>query len=324
MRIDRPLLKLPIRFCGDTLAAEVKALPAEAWMAHPQQFDGNMAVPLVSPGGAMTDQWAGPMAPTEFLDRCPYIGEVMQELDATWGRSRLMGLAAGAVVPEHVDVHYYWRTHLRIHVPAITNPEVAFTCAGETIHMNPGECWLLDSFYRHSVANRGTESRVHLVLDTVGSSRIWDLMHAARAGNAQEKFVAPRSVGGGPLAFEQINAPVAMSPWEMKSHLSYLLSWVDPDPRLEAVTNALDRFQMSWAGVWARFGTSEEGLQYYVQLVDEVTQVLIDLCTPPILMRNRWALLDAIRRSVLANAVAQDALQPLPVPEAEPQRRMSA
>ena len=41
----------------------------------------------------------------------------MAELNCTWGRSRLMGLEPGAVVPKHVDVHYYWRTHLRIHVP---------------------------------------------------------------------------------------------------------------------------------------------------------------------------------------------------------------
>jgi Rieske Fe-S protein len=25
-------------------------------------------------------------------------------------------------VPQHVDIHYYWRTHIRIHVPVITNP----------------------------------------------------------------------------------------------------------------------------------------------------------------------------------------------------------
>lgn len=324
MRIDRPLLKLPIRFCGDTLAAEVKALPPQAWMAHPQKFDGNIAVPLVSPGGEMTDHWAGPMGPTEFLDRCPYVREVMQELDGTWGRSRLMGLAAGAVVPEHVDIHYYWRTHLRIHVPVITNPQVAFTCAGETIHMAPGECWLLDSFYRHSVANRGSDTRIHLVLDTVGSSRVWDLMHAATGAGTEEKFVAPGSSAGEPLKFEQINAPAVMSPWEMKSHFAYLLDWVDNDPRLNAVAEALDRFHMSWAAVWAHHGTNDRGLPDYARLLDEVTPVLTDLCRPPIMMRNGWGLLDSLRRYVLANAVAPHRLQPRPSLAAEGQRRVPA
>ncbi|MEJ7777528.1 MAG: hypothetical protein WKF52_09155 [Sphingomicrobium sp.] len=30
----------------------------------------------------------------------------MQELGSTWGRSRLMGLEPGAIVPEHVDEAY--------------------------------------------------------------------------------------------------------------------------------------------------------------------------------------------------------------------------
>src|SRR5882724_13682128 len=102
MRIGRPLLKLPVRFCGETLAREVAALPQDAWMAHPQKFDGNIAVPLVSPGGALANGTAGPMGPTEWLQRCPYIRGTMQALDATWGRSRLMGLEAGADVPPHV------------------------------------------------------------------------------------------------------------------------------------------------------------------------------------------------------------------------------
>ncbi len=91
MRIGRPLLKLPVRFCGETLAREVRALPAEAWMPHPQQFDGNSSVPLVSPDGAMVHRTYGPMAPTEWLRRSPYILEIMAALNATWGRSRLIG-----------------------------------------------------------------------------------------------------------------------------------------------------------------------------------------------------------------------------------------
>src|SRR5688500_3808772 len=149
MRLSKPLLQLPIRFDADRLAAEVNALPASAWMPHPTGFEGNEAVPLVSPGGAMTDAFDGPMAPTEPLKRLPYVMELMGELDGVWGRSRLMALAAGAVVPEHIDVHYYWRTHLRIHIPVITNPGVQFTCNGETIHMKAGDCWVFDSFALH-------------------------------------------------------------------------------------------------------------------------------------------------------------------------------
>jgi Aspartyl/Asparaginyl beta-hydroxylase len=310
MRIDRPLLKLPIRFDGDRLAQETAALPADAWMAHPQKFDGNVAVPLVSPGGAMTDQWAGPMEATPQLERCPYVMEVMRALDSTWGRSRLMGLDAGAVVPEHVDIHYYWRTHLRIHIPVITSPKVQFHCAGETVHMAAGECWLLDSFYRHSVENRGDELRVHLVLDTVGSEHLWALIDQALAGTDDAPLVEPGMVASGPLEFEQINAPEIMSPWELGTHIDYLLDWVSDEPRLPVIRRILDRLHMAWAGTWARHGTEDSGIPHYLRHLRLADDALAEACRPPVLMRNRWGLLDSLRRYVFANAIAPNRLSP--------------
>jgi hypothetical protein len=121
MRLDTPFLKLPIRFDPDALAAEVRALPDWGWSAHPTGFVGNEAVRLVSPGGGQTDEFSGPMGPTKQLGLCPYIQDIMAEIGGVWGRSRLMGLAAGAEVPSHIDTHYYWRTHLRLHIPVITN-----------------------------------------------------------------------------------------------------------------------------------------------------------------------------------------------------------
>lgn len=309
MRIERPLLKLPIRFCADTLAREVEALPADAWTVHPQKFDGNRAVALVSPGGAATDEWRGPMGPTEALRHCPYIMQVMGELDSTWGRSRLMSLDAGAVVPSHVDVHYYWRTHLRIHIPVITNPGVAFTCAGETVHLAAGECWLLDSFHRHSVENRGDDARVHLVLDTVGSSRLWDLIDAALSGREDAGSVPPEAKRAGALKFEQINAPDVMSPWEMKSHVAYLFDWTNEEPRLADLRRSFDRFLMVWSGTWARFGASDEGLPTYVEHLQEIQAVLDAIGAPPIMMRNDWGLRDSLKRFVLANAILPSKLQ---------------
>lgn len=309
MRIGRPLLRLPVRFCGDTLAREVAALPAAAWMPHPQQFDGNASVPLVSPGGALNHQAAGPMAPTEWLRRCPYVLEIMQALDSTWGRSRLMGLEPGAEVPEHVDINYYWRTHLRIHIPVITNPEVAFTCNGETIYMPAGECWILDSFYRHSVVNRGTETRVHLVLDTVGSGPLWDLMDSALAGTADDRFVAPGDTSVSSLDFEQVNAPVIMSPWEMKTHIAYIADWTDDGPGLQQLLRILDRFVMAWAGTWACYAVTEPGLPFYVQHLTEVRNALADAGIAEVRMRNGRPLLTSVEQFILVNAIAPAVMQ---------------
>ena len=302
MRIASPLLKLPLRFCGETLAREVSALPASAWMEHPQKFDGNIAVPLVSPGRALNDEFFGPMGPTQWLRHCPYILEIMQALDSTWGRSRLMGLRPGARVPQHVDVHYYWRTHLRIHIPVITNPQVAFTCDDQTVHMAPGECWLLDSFFKHEVANRGDKTRIHLVLDTVGSAALWDLLKASRDG-VEEKLIAPGETPQRPLGFEQVNASMVMSPWEMKTHIAYIADWTDEQPGRDEVLAILDRFVMTWSGAWGRYGPSEQSLPVYWQLLTQVRQALADYRGPAVKMRNTIPLVDTIESFILAFAI---------------------
>src|SRR5919112_4063897 len=121
MRLQNPLIRLPVDFCSESLAAEVNALPESAWTPHPNGFPGNEAVRLVTPGGRDNDGLQGAMAPTPYLLACSYIMEIMAELGAVWGRSRLMGLGPGAKVPAHVDINYYWRTHVRIHIPITTN-----------------------------------------------------------------------------------------------------------------------------------------------------------------------------------------------------------
>ena len=231
-------------------------------------------------------------------------------------------------MPAHVDIHYYWRTHLRIHIPIITNPEVSFTCGDETVHMAAGECWLLDSFFRHSVDNRGSETRVHLVLDTVGSGPLWDLIEAGASGSAEERFVAPGTAAKRPLQFEQINTPAVMSPWEMKAHVAYITGWTDDQPGLEEVAKILDRFIMAWGGTWARHGASDEGLPQYLRHLGEVRDALAKMTAPQPIMRNEWPMVDSLQRYVLALAIDPAKLRQLQAAAAarapRPSYRMTA
>jgi hypothetical protein len=215
-----------------------------------------------------------------------------------------MALDAGAVVPAHVDTHYYWRTHLRIHIPAITNPAVVFACDGESIHMAAGECWILDSFYMHSVANRGSDLRVHLVLDTVGSGRLWDLIAAAKTGATDARLVKPGETIAAPLDFEKFNAPVVMSPWEMKTHLAYLADWTEPQPGLDETFAVLDRFIMAWAGTWARHADSDVGLPIYVNHLGEVRGAIAGLPSSKITMNNGQPLLASVEQFIFKHAIA--------------------
>ncbi|MGH6659709.1 MAG: aspartyl/asparaginyl beta-hydroxylase domain-containing protein, partial [Sphingomicrobium sp.] len=290
MRLDRPFLKLPIRFDPETLEREVRALPASVWVPHPTGFPGNEAVRLVTVNGQPTDAFEGPMRPTPSLANCPYIQEAMAALGGVWGRSRLMGLGVGAEVPEHVDSHYHWRTHLRIHVPVITNPKVEFTCGGETVHMAPGECWVFDSFRWHEVHNRGSERRVHLVLDTVVTQSLWDLIDAARNGASKPKALIPGECPPGSLMFEQFNAPTIMSPWEVRGHLAFAAGEAEPHPKLETVLKRLDRFADGWAALWARFGDSGEGIAEYRQMIAEARNELQAIGGDQIRLKNELEL----------------------------------
>lgn len=313
MKINHPLLKLPRQYCAKTLAAEVAALPPSAWLPHPGRIVGNDAVPLITPNGAITNAFAGPMAPTEHLRACPYILEIMKDLGAVWGRSRLMGLAPGAIVPEHVDVGHYWRTHLRVHIPVITNPGVEFTCEGETVNMAAGECWIFDSFRIHDVRNTGTEKRVHLVLDTVGGEKLWDLMREGEeAGRdpAAAVFVGPGSVPAGHLRYEQINTPDIMSVWEVRCHVDFLLDQAPAGELLDSTSQQLERFLHEWGALWAQSGTDVAALPDYRNLIEQIRRELQHLQSGRIILPNGVPLDRALNELVfMAAAPAPSAPQ---------------
>jgi hypothetical protein len=306
MRLDTPFLKLPIRFDPDALAAEVRALPDWAWSAHPTGFVGNEAVRLVSPGGEQTDEFSGPMGPSRQLELCPYIQEIMGEIGGVWGRSRLMGLAAGAEVPSHIDTHYYWRTHLRLHIPVITNPAVLFTCGGETVHMEAGECWAFDSFRRHRVENKGTEQRIHLVLDTVAGGDISPLLAAALAGS-EARLLCPGEGVGRALKFEKMNSPAVMSPWEIRCHLAFLVEHAKPDPRLGAIFQRMDQFVDDWTSAWAEFGADEAARDVYTALIENVRSDAIRLGSREVTLNNDWPLHAMFESLILQMAVGMPA-----------------
>jgi hypothetical protein len=305
MRLAHPFVKLPIGFSAETLAAEVNALPPSAWVPHATGFPGNEAVRLVTPGGQPTDAFEGSMKPTENLASCPYIMQAMAALGGVWGRSRLMGLAPGGEVPEHVDAHYHWRTHLRIHVPVITNPDVLFTCGGETVHMAAGECWVFDSFRWHEVHNRGRERRVHLVLDTVVSERLWDMIDAAQSGSAAAtRTVQPGEAPEAALMFERFNAPPVMSPWEIRGHVAFLAGEAVPHPSLEQVMKRLDKFTDAWSALWAQFGPSDEGVPAYRQLAAKARAELQALGAGQVQLKNELDLAFVLDQLVFTMAVA--------------------
>ena len=295
MKLPRPFIQLPLLFDAGVLAAEIDALGEGVWRDHPQKFPGNSMLPLLAVGGdPANESFAGAMAPTPELLRCPYLVQVMASFGATLGRTRLMRLAGQAEVTPHVDQGYYWAERVRVHVPIVTQPTVRFECGAAVINMAAGECWLFDSWRNHNVINDASQSRIHLVADTVGGEAFWNLVAAGRGHEAdrtgwQSARIAP-SAAPVELVLEHYNIPQAMSPWEANYHMRRLLDDADPhDPALPAAHAQVERFFQAWRGLWARYADSGEGqAEYWAALERFVQQVPEPVAMIRLANGTRW------------------------------------
>ena len=310
MKLRVRFLKLPVLFDAARLASEVAAIPESAWRPHPQGYPGNDALTLVTTNGdPNSDARGGAMGPTPHLLACPYLMQVMDAIGATWGRSRLMRLSGAAEVTPHVDTDYYWRDHMRVHVPIVTQPTVRFLCGGEEVNMAAGECWIFDTWSLHSVHNDATRARIHLVADTVGGRGMTTLMEQGRpAGDRRAgmppRFVPPRDVERPKLAYESRNVPTVMTPWELRDHVSFLMSELhEPGPQTAAAGQILVRLRNDWHALWARSGDEEGAWPEYAALLSETWPQLDALGVGAIPLKNGMPLGRCLRALVFESAL---------------------
>jgi hypothetical protein len=275
MKLSVPFVQLPVQFDAARLAAEITALDSSCWRKHPQNFPGNFALPLISVNGDPDiDAINGPMRATAYLRQCPYLTQVLHRLGAVWGRTRLMKLSGHAEVTPHADVSYYWRERARVHVPILTKPTVRFICGESEVNMAAGECWIFDTWRNHRVINADDDERIHLVADTVGSDDFWSLVNRGRpvkiAGdtNWHAERLAAKSDHFPELAYESVNVPVVMTPWELKSHLVFLFGEVTPHPELAEAQAISSRLIATWRTLWSQYGTDRSGWPSYRAALD--------------------------------------------------------
>lgn len=303
-------MQLPLSFDAAALEAEVGAIESSAWRPHPQGYPGNDALTLVTTGGDPdSDAVAGPMRATRHLERCPYLQQVLHSIGATWGRTRLMRLSGQAEVTPHVDVNYYWRERVRVHVPIVTQPTVRFTCGDAQINMRAGECWIFDTWRLHNVVNDHALPRIHLVADTVGGMGFWQLVARARphtrvSADWQPVAVAPDPQSQPSLDFESENVPTVMTPWEMRAHVAFALSESLPHRNTPAIQQRLLTFVRDWHGVWSACGERRAGWPRYRALLDAARRDLLALGAADINLANTTALSQALDAWVFQVALA--------------------
>lgn len=166
--------RLPFRFDAARLRADLDRAAGLPWSRHflSDNYRGEWsALALRAIAGGENNIYAHPHPPedygdTEVLAACAYLREVLARFRCPLGSVRLMKLAPGSQILEHVDPGCgYEDGQVRLHVPITTSPEVEFYLDRERVTMQPGECWYLNFQLPHRAVNAGTADRVHLVLD---------------------------------------------------------------------------------------------------------------------------------------------------------------
>ncbi|HMG78531.1 MAG TPA: aspartyl/asparaginyl beta-hydroxylase domain-containing protein [Xanthobacteraceae bacterium] len=183
-------LRLPFTFDADLLARDLDGLSAVGWIQHfvPQNYDGDWSViPLRGKAGAThpvmmiySDPTCTDFEDTPMLAACPYFRRVLDTFQAPLRAVRLMRLTPGSVIKEHNDLDLSFEEGtVRIHVPVATNAGVEFYLNRSRVVLEAGSAWYLRLSDPHSVVNRGSSDRVHMVIDAEVNRWVADILKAA-------------------------------------------------------------------------------------------------------------------------------------------------
>jgi len=277
MKLEHEFYKLPLTFDVNKLAEEVLSLNEEQWIPHPDGFVGNFSIPLISLNGEQNNAFNGPMKVTPVLSQLEYISQILSSFGEVFGRSRLMRLSPGTEVPLHTDTNYHWYKRVRIHIPIITDEKVIFHCDEKNVHMAAGETWIFDTWKHHKVINNGKTNRIHLVIDTSGSSKFWNMVSKsaipcegipAKIAAIHLPFQQGKSVK---ILTESYNSPVVMSAGEMEGIISDIINEMHAMPSnnkndVKNIELVLKRLTQDWRQIWSLYADTEAGWQHYSKL----------------------------------------------------------
>jgi hypothetical protein len=149
-----------------------------------------------------------------------------------------------------------------VHVPIVTQPSVRFECGDAAINMGEGECWIFDTWRQHRVLNDARESRIHLVVDTVGGADFWNLVTRGKPHHMPMPGWTPEHVShGGAAGFgcESNNVSAVMTPCELNTHFGLLFGESPDHPNNGLLRGAAQKLLRAWRGLWAQYGEAAEG-----------------------------------------------------------------
>ena len=313
MRLPRPFYQLPVFFDAARLQAEVAALPAEAWVPHPDGVPGNSAARLISVDGGETDTVHGQMLPTRWVAAMPYARQALAGFGVVWSRSRLMRLTPGAGVPEHADINYHWHTRVRLHIPIFTWPEVRFHCDGQSVHMAAGEAWIFDNWRRHHVENKASAERIHLVADTTGTAAFWQFACGQAPPRGQWRTL-PWDPGANPQLLcegEQRSpimpaAEVQLLVDDLRTELAVATDTAEARTRAARFDVLLESFVHDWRQLCALHGVSGRARLDFLRLARAVREAAKPLADGLVMHTNHASALLVLEKRVLQHLVTDE------------------
>ena len=326
MKLGTEFIQLPLRFDVERLTSEIAAFTEADWREHPSRYEGNSAIPLISAFGEGNDDLQGPMLPTPYLKRCPYIQQVLASFNTVIGRSRLMRLAPRHSVPRHYDSNYYWFNRTRVHIPILTDPAVKFVCNEKSVHMGAGEAWTFDNWQMHEVIHSSDRPRIHLVFDTCGSADFWRVVEESHQLGQQSSpdstkpprcyFVRFDPEQSPQFPLERAELPPVMSPAEVDIALLDMIQDLDieevPPEQYRPFIQLLHAHRYNWRSLWTTYGINQEGYSHYQQLLKQTLSQAKDIGQGLTFASNQSSVIVALETRLAASLQASTPAPTIP------------
>lgn len=180
-------IQFDLSFDAEQMKKELLSLQSRTWPLHYQKrdYEGTWsALSLRSVDGQEETVFISPVTDpvyqdTDLLRASPCFQQVLQTFHCPIQAVRLLKLSPGSIIKEHKDLELNFENGaFRLHIPVQTNDQVEFKVAGEALTLREGECWYCNFNLPHSIANRGTSDRIHLVIDGLVNDWVKDLFNS--------------------------------------------------------------------------------------------------------------------------------------------------
>lgn len=254
--LSEAFYQFPFSFDPEPLLEELAQCPAVEWQDNPQGFFGIESLVLVSNSGKDSHSTYGRMQACPRLAKLPRISELLSIFDAPLGATRVMRLAPNAKVQTHVDLHYYWKHRFRIHLVLETDPAAIFGCRDTVQHLPAGQVWVSDSWSPHFVENNSNQDRCHIVIDTLGSEKVWQWLNQSWTSSSEQPPAATLpllDLSPLPLRFERYGDSLIKHPAQVSEIVQDIL---EDYPQPSALRPLLHRLDRGWKELWAEYATT--------------------------------------------------------------------